>query len=115
MEQVDEERYVSMTEAAAILEVSEEKLKDLVNTGELPAYTLGGFFLRFRKDQVDHLKYKWRIERSMYPSIDKPSEEDTPAEFQSWREKLKDFFYFYDFYIVCAALIVAILSFIITS
>lgn len=104
-----------MTEAAALLKISEEKLKDLVNTGELPAYTIGGFFLRFRKDQVDRLKYKWRIERSIYPNVDKPSNEDTPAEFQSGWEKLKDFFYFYDYYIVCAALIVAILSFILTS
>ncbi|MBI4352302.1 MAG: helix-turn-helix domain-containing protein [Candidatus Omnitrophica bacterium] len=111
------EDYWDIHQAAEILEVSEEELWDLVHRHKIPTHTVGGFFLRFKKEDIDHLKNKWRIERELFPKRGRYFAHQSafggpPPGFS---ERLKDFWYFNDFYILCAALIIALLYFILFS
>lgn len=48
-----EEKLMSVEEVAAMLNLSEEAVRKLVDRGELPAYKIGGVILRFKKEQVE--------------------------------------------------------------
>ncbi|MCM8797356.1 MAG: hypothetical protein NC923_05735, partial [Candidatus Omnitrophica bacterium] len=67
----------------------------------LPAYKVGGVYLRFKREQVWEFKKK---NPAFASKVKKPSE-------YPFRDRLWDFFYFYDFYIL-SAVIIAILLFI---
>lgn len=43
-------------EAAQFLEIAEDKLKDLVRAKLIPAYMVGGAFLRFKKEELEVLR-----------------------------------------------------------
>ncbi len=110
-----EERYLDVHEAAVLLEVTETELWDLVHQHKIPTHNIAGAFLRFRRDDIEELKNKWRIERELFPK-----QEVTFAHTRTFRkptfiEDLRDFWYFNDFYIICSVLIVGLLSVIISS
>ena len=50
------EKLLTIREVAEHLKVSEEEVKRLVDIGEIPAYRIGGSFLRFRKEQLDAIR-----------------------------------------------------------
>ena len=117
-----EERYLDVHEAALLLEVGEQELWDLVHQHKIPSHNIAGAFLRFKKDDIEDLKNKWRIERQLFPkkqpaspagrpffAHDSAVQESNPAD--HWR----DFWYFNDFYVICSVLIVGLLIFIISS
>ncbi len=103
--------------------VSEEKIISLVDEGVLSAYKLGGEFLRFRKGQIDaiyseinsRIKEGDRIPVSEVRTKVKERQKMLHASsLNPFRDRVADFFYFYDFYIV-SALLIAILLVIIFS
>ncbi|MBL7130183.1 MAG: helix-turn-helix domain-containing protein [Candidatus Omnitrophica bacterium] len=96
------EKLLNTKEVSQYLGISEEDLRKLVDRGEIPAYRLGGTILRFRKDQIDGIKVQG------IPKVIKLEEEVQGSPATSRLERLKDFFYFHDFYII-SAIIVAIL------
>ncbi len=124
---------ISIDEARAILDISAREIEDLVARGELPAYKIGEEVLRFRKDQVSDLKASWRIKRNLFPAragvrwnappgpgdharsafpahlADRDALEDSAAE------RMRDFWYFNDFYIISVAIIVALLFIIMVA
>ncbi|MDD2654343.1 MAG: helix-turn-helix domain-containing protein, partial [Candidatus Omnitrophica bacterium] len=92
------EKFINIRETAEILGLTEKQVIDLSNEGKIPAYKIGGEFLRFRLDQIQVMRDRFRPEGA----------EPKP----SFKEQLQDFFYFNDFYIVTLIVILTILLFI---
>jgi len=82
------ERLLTTREVSQLLDISEKEVIDLANQGKIPAYRVGGEFLRFRQEEILKIKSKFK-----------------KASSYSWREKISDFFYFNDFYIISLILI----------
>jgi len=120
------EKLLSIKEVADQLKVSEEEVKRLVDIGEIPAYRIGGTFLRFRKEQIDAIRteiddVEEKEPEHAKPVLDvrgKPTHHMTELEREikkrepatkqydySFFEKIKDFFYFNDFYIISFTII----------
>ncbi len=90
---------MTVRDASSILGISEKEILELVETNRLPAYRVGGVYLRFKREQLDNFKttlkpYSAKI--ASHPKI-------------TFREKLSDFFYFYDFYLLSALIVLFIL------
>ena len=94
-----EEKLLTIREVSMDLGISEKEVMDMAESGMLPAYKIGGVYLRFKPSQVE--EYKRRVRLS---SNDLPIKEAYPL-----REKISDFFYFNDFYILSFVLVVLIL------
>lgn len=97
------EKLLNLKEVCQYLGISEEDLRQLVNRGEIPAYRLGGTLLRFRKDQIEQIKARG------IPKIVRLDEESLSSAAESRMEKLKDFLYFNDFYIISAIIVIVLL------
>jgi len=127
------EKLLTIAEVAEYLKVSEEEVKRLVDIGEIPAYRIGDTFLRFRKEQIDAVREEVLDEEEKDPEHGKPVldasghpthpytdiERDTKRRIPMTRqydytfgEKIKDFFYFNDFYIASFA-VIALLMYLI--
>ena len=91
------ERLLTTREASQLLGISEKEIIELANQGKIPAYRVGGEFLRFRQEEI--LKIKNKFKKASY----------------SWKEKISDFFYFNDFYIISLILISLLLWIIFKS
>lgn len=91
-----EEKLLTVRDVSVLLEVSEKDVLDLAEKGTLPAYKVGGAYLRFKKEQVN--EYKKCRSNSHHKSPEK--------EIAGPEDKIRDFFYFNDFYIFAAALII---------
>lgn len=90
---------LNLEETAKYLNLSKDEVEEMVRSGEISAYKLGDKYLRFRQDQVVDLKKKL-IQKSTAPAlINGPSQID----------RLKDFWYFNNFYIVSVAIIVILI------
>lgn len=94
-----EEKLLTIREVAQMLGISEKEVIELSESGKIPAYKIGGVYLRFKREQVEGLK------RSYNPLSAKAS----VSEKISFKDKISDFFYFNDFYIVSALIIIFIL------
>ncbi|MDP3804680.1 MAG: helix-turn-helix domain-containing protein [Candidatus Omnitrophota bacterium] len=121
------EKLLSIKEVAECLNVSEEEVKRLVDIGEIPAYKIGDTFLRFRKEQIDAIRQeisdfeeshadaahaKEAKEKHPYTDLERDIKRNEPIARQydyTPFERIKDFFYFNDFYILCF-IIIAVLT-----
>lgn len=92
------EKFINIRETAEILGLTEKQVIDLSGEGKIPAYKIGGEFLRFRLDQIQTLKDRFRPEGF--------------ESKQNFKEQLLDFFYFNDFYILTLIIILVVLFFI---
>lgn len=92
------ERLVTVREASLILGLTEKAVIDLANEGIIPAYKIAGEFLRFREDQIQNVKEQLKLQKKQ--------------EDYSFGERLSDFLYFNDFYILSITIIILILFFI---
>lgn len=98
--QQKEDRLLNLSEAAKFLEVSEENLQRLAEEGKVSAYKIGGVFLRFKPEHLRLSKpcIKNEIESL---SLDPPKQKITfENEKISFLGKIREFWYFYDFYVV---------------
>ncbi len=93
---MSEEKLLTVRDVAILLGVSEKDILDLAENGAIPAYKVGGVYLRFKKEQVDEY-------RKSHHSLHHKSAEKGMARPQ---DKIRDFFYFNDFYILAAVLII---------
>ena len=112
------EKLLTLQELSEYLGVKEEKITSLVEEGALFAYKIGGELLRFRKEQIDAMKaeIESRITdadrivtseaRETARMRFRPSGEEDQSTFS---DRVADFFYFSDFYIVSGILIVVLL------
>lgn len=116
---------LNLREAAYILGLTEEEVRHFVASGKIPAYKIGGEFLRFKRSQIEALRGRIKILKHQSVPIEKiiPHEEsaDFTAEGRSkagakdgyslW-DRIRDFLYFNDFYIL-AVVLIALLIFVI--
>lgn len=94
------EHLLNIREAAEYLGIGERKVKELVDSDKIPAYKIGGVFLRFKKSQLAIFKttLEGRTKKDMLDEDAEPS--------RTRLEDLKDFLYFNDFYILSIIIIV---------
>ena len=85
--------YISVRETAQILSISEKKVMDLIEQRKLQAYRIADKFLRLKKNEVQSLRNSGRVRA-----------ENIQIAYSS-SEKIRDFFYFNDFYILTTILI----------
>ncbi len=89
-------KFLTLKEAADYLGISEGDFQDIIDKGEVSSYKIGGIYTRYKSDDLDSYRSKsgkWtRYERIATSS-----------------DKIRDFFYFNDFYILSCAAIVLIL------
>ncbi|MFC1674678.1 helix-turn-helix domain-containing protein [Candidatus Omnitrophota bacterium] len=91
-----DEKLLTVRDAAAVLGIAEKEIMDLAENGSIPAYKIGGVYLRFKPSQLE------LYQKSINPAAHKSK----PADTRSAGSKLSDFLYFNDFYIIAAAVIV---------
>ena len=89
--------------AAGILGVSEKEVVELAENGAIPAYKVGGVFLRFKKDQINEFRKLTKQPCAIKGQI---------QEKYTISERFSDFLYFNDFYLI-SILIIIVLLFII--
>lgn len=107
------EKLLTIKEAADYLGLSEERVRELISDGIIPAYHIGGTYLRFKKEQLDQVKDK--ITKDFIAKKFQFEEITTSSKNSPLLEKVKDFIYFYDFYIISAILIFVIIFMIYLS
>jgi excisionase family DNA binding protein len=129
------EKLMTIREVAEYMKISEDEVKRLVDIGEIPAYRIGDTFLRFRREQLDAIKSEIsEIELKEpehaaiptdasghpthpYTDLEREIKQSEPVTRQydyTFGERVRDFFYFNDFYIVSFT-IIAVLMYLIFS
>jgi excisionase family DNA binding protein len=96
-----DEKLLTVREVAHYLNLTEKDVLDLAEDGSIPAYKVGGLYIRFKRQQVEEFK--------------KQSRKGTkPESRNSFFGSIADFLYFNDFYII-SALLIAVMLFVIFS
>ena len=95
-----DEKLLTVREVSLLLSISEREVMNLAESGVIPAYKVGGVYLRFKREQV--LGYQ----KSSHPVS--PKAEPLPKS--TFQDGVSDFFYFNDFYILAALLVVLLLA-----
>ena len=109
------EDYLSFKESAQLLEITEDELRELVKKHRIPTHQVAGAFLRLKKKEVEELKIKWRIERELFPKPQPTFAHESAVARAGLGDKLHDFWYFNDFYILCSVLIMLLLYLILST
>ena len=94
-------------EVAQFLNITEADVEQLVQQGKLTGYKLGGQFLRFRPEQVEGLKKT----QTVTSTAGKP----VWRHHEAWPQHARDFFYFYDFYLISACCLAVLVIYLIAS
>ena len=94
-----EEKLLTIRDVSLILGVSEKEVIDLAESGKLPAYKVGGVFLRFKREQIELFK----------KGLKHPTHKIRTSEKYAFKDRVSDFFYFNDFYLLSALIILLIL------
>ncbi|MDP2938094.1 MAG: helix-turn-helix domain-containing protein [Candidatus Omnitrophota bacterium] len=93
------ERLLTVRDVSLILGISEKEVMDLVESKQLDAYKVGGVYIRFKQEQITEFR-----------KLFKPASKKTIV-FQKYtlKDRISDFFYFNDFYILSILIILLIL------
>ena len=90
-------QYISVRETAQILGISERKVMDLIEEKKLQAYRIANQFLRLKKAEVMNLRNSGSVAN------------ESTQYFYTLSEKVKDFFYYNDFYLASTVIILGLL------
>jgi excisionase family DNA binding protein len=90
-------QYISVRETAQILGVSEKKVMDLIESRKLQAYRIADQFLRLKRNEVMSIRSSGEI-----------VSENSQHEY-STADRIRDFFYFNDFYLIATGIIFVLL------
>jgi excisionase family DNA binding protein len=93
---MSDEKLLTVREVSHILGFSEKEVMDLAENGSIPAYKVGGVYLRFKRGQVEEYRKKTHSNQSIQHEI-------------SFKDRVFDFFYYNDFYILSILLIILML------
>jgi excisionase family DNA binding protein len=93
-------QYITVRETAQILGVSEKKVTDLIEVGQLQAYRIADQFLRLKRNEVMQMRTSGEV-----------VSENVHHDY-SMADKFKDFIYFNDFYLISFLIILGLLYFI---
>jgi excisionase family DNA binding protein len=91
-----EEKLLTVREVSHILNLSEKNVLDLAEDGTIPAYKVGGTYLRFKRAQVEEYRKIIHSQSKAHTKI-------------SFNDRVWDFFYYNDFYILSLALVILML------
>jgi len=91
------EKLLTTREVSHILGISEKDVIELTKTEKIPHFKIAGEFLRFSRDNIINLKKEIQKRFNIH------------NDGVSLSERLRDFFYFNDFYIVSFLVIVVLL------
>jgi len=94
-----EEKLLTVREVSLLLGISEKDVLDFAQSGKIPAYKVGGTYLRFKREQIEEFKKTLKI----------PAGNSHHSSHYSLRERLNDLFYYNDFYILSGLIILIIL------
>ena len=90
-------QFISVRETAQILGVSEKKVMDLIEEKSLQAYRIADKFLRLKKSEVFNLRNSNSVVK------------ETSQISYTTSERIKDFFYYNDFYLLSLGVILVLL------
>lgn len=98
------EKLLTVREVAHSLHLTEQEVINLTEKGDIPAYRIGGVYLRYKKEQIAELKKKHLLENKhkIFGKL-------------TFSDKIKDFIYFHDFYIISIIIITIMLFFILRA
>lgn len=100
-----QEKLLTIREVSTILGITEKEVIELAEAGQIPAYKVGGVYLRFKREQIDEFrKHSGRFSKGKSPISPYP-----------FKERINDFFYFNDFYILAGLIILLMLVIIFRS
>jgi excisionase family DNA binding protein len=99
---MSEEKLLTIRDVALFLNISEREVMNFAEQGRIPAYKIAGVYLRFRKEQVEEFK------KALSPE---ETASNRPSAY-TVRERISDFFYFNDFYILSALVVLCVIFFI---
>jgi excisionase family DNA binding protein len=91
-----EEKLLTVRDVAHILNLTEKDVLDLAENGAIPAYKVGGVYLRFKRGQVEEHRKKIHSGSQARHKI-------------PFNDRALDFFYYNDFYIFSILLIILML------
>lgn len=100
---MSEERLLTIRDVSLALGISEKEVIELSEAGQIPAYKVGGVYLRFKQEQIEEFRKVFKSLKRKAPDV---------HEQHTFKDKLADFLYFNDFYIL-AALLALLMLFII--
>ena len=86
-------QYITVRETAQILAVSEKKVMDLIESGNLQAYKIADQFLRLKRNEIVNIRSTGQVVS------------ENVVEIYTQGERIRDFFYFNDFYLIALAVI----------
>lgn len=95
-----DEKLLTVREVSLLLNISEKEVMDLAESGTIPAYKVGGVYLRFKREQVQEHQKAFRS----------PVAKHEDSQKSTFADSLRDFFYFNDFYIIAGALVIILLA-----
>ena len=101
------EKLWTTAEVARFLGIRDIDVEQLVREGRLTGYKLGGQFLRFRPDQVEAVKATMHFRHGGAARAARPE--------ASWAQRLREFLYFYDFYLISAGLLAVVVVYLMVS
>jgi excisionase family DNA binding protein len=94
-----EEKLLTVRDVSIILGITEKEVIELAENGAIPAYKVGGIYLRFKREQVQQYN---KSRKPVSAKLD--LEKEYPIQ-----DRVSDFFYFNDFYILAAAIVFLLL------
>jgi len=128
-----EEKLLNISEVAEYLKLKRDQVEALVASGDLPAYKIGGTLLRFKKDQIERFRRKRTsaLAEKKMESFEQEGLQQTSSgagayivpgsrpgggysrhagaiRYGFW-ERLEDFLYYNDFYILSFIILVLVL------
>lgn len=90
-------QFISVRETAQLLGISEKKVMNLIEERKLQAYRIADKFLRLKKSEVLNLRNAGHVVREIHQHD------------YTFPERVKDFFYYNDFYIISFIIIATLL------
>ena len=97
------DKLLTLKEAAECLHLTEKQVRRLVSEGKIPAYHVGGMYLRFKEENVFSLRAKFGG-KPIHENIKR--HDRMSGVKNSLVSNARDFLYFNDFYIIAALIII---------
>lgn len=94
-------KLLTIRDVASYFNITEKDVVELAESGVIPAYKVGGVYLRFKKEQLDQVRHRIKPNQALI------SIEGTRAE------RVRDFLYHNDFYIISLVIIFFLLYFVV--
>lgn len=104
-----EEKLLTVRDVALTLGISEKEVVDLVDTHKLVAYKVGGLYLRFKKEHIEEFRKSFKPSANKTKPLEKYRFTPAAQAEGGLKDRVGDFFYFNDFYILSILIILLIL------